>query len=188
MSDGRFYFVDADDGRILYTTDAFKSQSAVGVGSGFRGQRRKLSTVRTGTRFEATDRLRSAEIVTIDLRFNVDRYVRLLFEYFEAGLPPGVPVWNADDVASDADNDWNDVAVVEAHACTGWTYDYLYSRHGWQGLDGANGTHPQYRQRRSRRRCRAGAGGRGRSTRCDRCGADRHRASGAAGRTGRRRP
>ena len=138
-SDGRFYFVDAEEGRILHAVDAFRSQSAVGAGSSFRGQRMKLSTTRTGTRFQAHDRLRPAEIVTIDLRFNVHRYVRLLFKHFEDELPPGVSVWNADDVASDADNDWDDTAVVEAHAHTGWTYDYLHSRHGWQGLDGANG-------------------------------------------------
>ena len=139
MSDGRYYFVDAADGRIQYVTDAFRSQSAVGVGSGFRGQQRKLSTTLSRGRFQAHDRLRPAEIVTIDLRFNVDRYVRLLFEHFEAALPPGAPLWNPDDVASDADNDWDDAAVVEAHAYTGWTYDYLYSQHNWQGLDGANG-------------------------------------------------
>ena len=138
-SDGRVYFAAAHGGRILHVADAFRSQSAIGAGSGFRGQRRKLGTTRVGSRFQAHDRLRPAEIVTIDLRFNVDRYVRLLFEHFEGGLARGVPVWNADDVASDADNDWDDPAVVEAHAYTGWTYDYLYSRHGWQGLDGANG-------------------------------------------------
>ena len=138
-SDGRVYFADAREGQILHVADAFRSQSAVGAGTGFRGQRRKLGTTRVGSRFQAHDRLRPAEIVTIDLRFNVDRWVRLLFEHFEGGLPSGVPVWNADDVASDADNDWDDAAVVEAHAYTGWTYDYLYSRHGWQGLDGVNG-------------------------------------------------
>ncbi|MCY4598671.1 MAG: hypothetical protein OXF27_01980, partial [Acidobacteria bacterium] len=139
MSDGRYYFADADDGRIIRAVNAFRTQSAVGAGSGFRGQRMKLSTTRAGTRFQARGRLRPAEIVTIDLRFNVDRFVRLLFGHIEGGLVPGVRVWRADDVASDADNDWDDAAVVEAHAHTGWTYDYLYSRHGWQGLDGANG-------------------------------------------------
>ena len=139
VSDGRVYFADAHEGRILHVADAFRSQSTVGVGSGFRGQRRKLGTTRAGSRFQAHDRLRPAEIVTIDLQFNEHRFIRLLFEHFEDGLPPGVPVWNADDVASDADNDWDDAAVVEAHAYAGWTYDYLHSRHGWQGLDGANG-------------------------------------------------
>ena len=138
-SDGRFYFVDAEDGRILHAVDAFRSQSAVGAGSSFRGQRRKLSTTRTGTRFQAHDYLRPAEIVTLDARFNPWRVIRLIGKHFEDELPSGVSVWNADDVASDADNDWDDPAVVEVHAHTGWTYDYLYSRHGWQGLDGANG-------------------------------------------------
>ena len=103
VSDGRVYFADAREGRILQVADAFKSQSAVGVGTGFRGQRGKLGTTRTGNRFQAHDRLRPAEIVTIDLRFNVDGYVRLLFEHFEGGLASGVPVWNTHDVASDAE-------------------------------------------------------------------------------------
>ena len=48
-------------------------------------------------------------------------------------------VWNANDIAADADNDWEDAAVVEAHVHTSWTYDYLSARHGWQGLDGGDG-------------------------------------------------
>ena len=123
MSDGRFYFVAAADGRILHATDAFRSQSAVGIGNGFRGHRTKLSTTRDGMLFQAHDRLRPAETVTLDTRFNTRRFDRLIIDHFINDLPPGVSVWNANDVATDADNDWDDVAVVEAHAHTGWTYD-----------------------------------------------------------------
>ena len=138
-SDGRYYFVDADDGRILHVADAFRRQSAVGGGSDFRGRRTKLSTTRDGSRFQAYDRLRPAEIVTLDGRFDPLRIDRLLQDHFINDLPPGVPVWKATDVAADTDNNWEDPAVVEAHAHTGWTYDYLHARHGWQGLDGADG-------------------------------------------------
>ena len=138
MSDGRFYFADADDGRVLHTVDAIRSQSAVGAGSGSRGGRKKLSSTRDGNRFLARDRLRPAEIVTLDAKFNPWRANRLVVEHFIEELPPGTPAWNANDVAADADNDWDDPAVVEVHAYTGWTYDYLYGQHGWQGLDGAN--------------------------------------------------
>jgi len=139
MSDGRFYFADAGNGRILRAVDAFRRQSAVGSGNDYRGLRKKLSTTRDGTGFLAHDRLRPAEIVTLDARFNFHRLDRLITGHFIDDLPAVSPVWNANDVAVDADNDWDDPAVVEAHAYTGWTYDYLYARHGWQGLDGANG-------------------------------------------------
>ena len=36
------------------------------------------------------------------------------------------------------DNDWDDPAVVGAHAYAGWFYDYFAKRHGWEGVDGSN--------------------------------------------------
>ena len=50
----------------------------------------------------------------------------------------GVP-WRPSDVASDADNEWDDPAVVDGHVYMGFTYDYLVARHGWNGIDGRNG-------------------------------------------------
>ena len=139
MSDGHFYFADADDGGILHLINAVKEQSAVGVGEGSRGIRQKLSTTQADGRFEAHDRMRPAEVVTLDLRFNFLRYFRLLVDHLIDNMPPGEPIWTADDYATDADNDWDDPAVVDAHAYTGWTYDYFSARHGWEGIDGANG-------------------------------------------------
>ena len=37
-----------------------------------------------------------------------------------------------------------------SHAHTGWTYDYLHARHGWQGTGRRRRTHPQRRQLRLR--------------------------------------
>lgn len=37
MSDGRFHYADAGDGRILHVADAFRTQSAGGAGSDSRG-------------------------------------------------------------------------------------------------------------------------------------------------------
>ena len=138
-SDGRAHYVDAGDGRILHVADLFRRQSAVGAGNDSRGRQRKLSTTRTGPRFQAHDRLRPAEIVTLDGRFDFLRVDRLIQDHFLDDLPPGAPAWIADDVAVDTDNVWEDPAVVEAHVHTGWTYDYLHARHGWQGIDGENG-------------------------------------------------
>jgi Zn-dependent metalloprotease len=42
------------------------------------------------------------------------------------------------DLASDADNVWSDVAVVDAHAHVAWTYDFYFKRFGRSGLDGRN--------------------------------------------------
>ena len=139
MSDGHFYFADAADGRVLHRFDAVREQSAVGAGTGSQGNQRKLSTTEEDGRFQAHDRMRPAEIVTLDVRFNVQRYARLIFDHVIEGLPPGEPVWTADDYATDADNEWDDPTVVEAHAYTGWFYDYFAARHGWEGIDGANG-------------------------------------------------
>ena len=139
MSDRRFYFASAADGQVLHTIDASRTQAAIGAGTGYKGDRKKLGTTRSGDRFEAHDTTRPGENVTLDARFNVDRLDRLVEDHMLDGLPEGEPAWTADDVASDADNDWDDPAVVDVHAHTGWTYDYLSQQHGWEGLDGENG-------------------------------------------------
>lgn len=139
MSDWYFYFADAGDGRVLHRASALRSQSTIGAGASFQGDPRKLNTTQADDRFHAHDRLRPAEIVTLDIRFNFQRYNRLVIEHFLSLMPEGEPVWTADDYATDADNDWDDPAVVDAHAYTGWTYDYLSARHGWEGIDGENG-------------------------------------------------
>lgn len=138
-SDWRFHFADADAGRIVHSVDAFRSQAAVGAGAGAEGDLKKLSTARAGSRFEARDLLRPGEIVTLDAQGEDDRFSRLAFDHSLRGLPEGEPIWTADDVASDPDNNWDDAAVVDAHAHTGWAYDYFFQRHGWEGVDGENG-------------------------------------------------
>ena len=139
MSDLRFYFADADDGRVLHTRDGAMPRSAVGAGAGYKGDRKKLSTTLAGSRFEARDTLRPGESVTLDAASDKSRLDRLLMEHMLEGLPEGEPLWTANDIAADADNEWDDPEVVDVHAHTGWTYDYLFRRHGWKGLDGDNG-------------------------------------------------
>ena len=46
----------------------------------------------------------------------------------------GAPLFTSD-LATDADNNWTDPAVVDAHAHIGWTYDYYFRRFGRHGLD-----------------------------------------------------
>ncbi len=139
MSDGYFYFADAGGGGVLRRVEARMRQSAVGTGADSRGNERKLGTTRAGGRFEAHDRLRPAEAVTLDVRGDDRRFERLQEEHFRNELPRGEPAWTADDYAADGDNAWDDPAVVDAHVHTGWTYDYFAARHGWNGIDGRNG-------------------------------------------------
>ena len=139
MSDRRFYFASAADGQVLHTIDALRTQSAIGAGTGYKGNRKKLGTTRSGDRFEAHDTTRPGEIVTLDAQFNFDRLDRLVDGHMLEGLPEGEPIWTANDVAADSDNEWDDAAIVDVHAHTGWTYDYFSQRHGWDGLDGENG-------------------------------------------------
>ena len=129
MRDLRTYFLDAHSGFIVHHEGAVREQS-VGAGEGIQGQPKKISASRAGGAFQAYDRLRPAEIITLDLRYDRGRFGDLLH---------GDVVWASSDVASDADNAWDDPAVVDGHAYIGFTYDYLSTRQGWHGVDGRNG-------------------------------------------------
>ena len=131
MRDRITYFVDAHTGAVVWREHAFDEQGNVGVGVGIRGQRKKVSASRNGGVFQAHDRLRPAEIVTLDLHDDVGRLFSL--------LDPRGAEWIRSDVASDSDNDWEDPAVVDVHAHSGFTYDYLSARHDWDGVDGEDG-------------------------------------------------
>ena len=134
LEDAYTYFVSAADGAVVQREAAFDTQSEVGTGAGFLGDTKKISATRESGRYEAHDRLRPGEVVTLDAGFDVERLIPLL----ERG-PSGVQRWTSSDIAADADNDWADAAVVDGHVHMGWTYDYFAQRHGWEGLDGQNG-------------------------------------------------
>ena len=134
LDDAHVYYVSAADGAVLLREAAYDTQSAVGSGAGFLGDAKKISTTREGGRYEARDRLRPGEIVTLDAGFDLNRLLPLLREG-----PFRVQRWTSSDIAADADNDWDDPAVVDGHVHMGWTYDYFAQRHGWEGLDGQNG-------------------------------------------------
>ena len=131
MSDARTYFLDADSGQIIWEIDERRTQDAVGTGTGVVGDRKKVSAMRSGGTFQARDRLRPGETVTLDVGYSAAQLDALL-------LPFG-PGWTDSDVAADSDNVWEDPAVVDVHAHMGFTYDYLARQHGWSGVDSANG-------------------------------------------------
>ena len=134
LDDGRYYFAAATDGHLVHAFDAFRRQSAIGTGIGVLGDRKKMSTLFDGGRFETRDQLRPGEIVTLDVGFDEERLNRL--------AAPGawdVRRWTSQDVAADPDNDWTRTAVVDGHVHMGWTYDYFARRHEWAGVDGRRG-------------------------------------------------
>ena len=135
MSDARLYFVDAADGSVVWSHDVTSTQQAVGVGTGIAGDRKNVSTTRAGGVYQAIDQLRPGAIVTLDMKYRQSRLSSLI----DPG-PRGVRRWLDSDVAADSDNVWEDnPAAVDAHAHTGWTYDYFAQRHNWYGVDGDNG-------------------------------------------------
>ena len=101
------------------------TQAAVGTGRGVLGDTKKLSVFRQGSTFLADDQHRPPILTTFDLRGNLGR---------------AISVWTggalfASDIATDADNNWTDPAVVDAHVHVGWAYDYFFKRLGRRGLD-----------------------------------------------------
>ena len=131
MRDFRTYFLDAHSGAIVHVENEVDEQGAVGSGFGIQNDLKKVSVSPVGGGFQTYDRLRPAEIVTLDLR-HADARVDSL-------LDPRGTRWVASDVAWDADNDWRDQAVVGAHAYGGFTYDYLFAQQGWSGMNGRDG-------------------------------------------------
>ena len=118
-------FIDAASGVELQRYSMLQKQSAVGTGRGVVGDTKKMSVLRQGGAFLADDQLRPPVLTTFDMRGNLNRALNVLI---------GAPLF-ASDVASDTDNDWTDLAAVDAHAHVGWTYDYYFKRHGRRGLD-----------------------------------------------------
>jgi len=119
-------FVDARLGGIVHRYSDLRTETAVGLGAGVWGDRKKVSADSSGGRFRAEDRLRPPALATYDLRYSLSAAGEALST---GRIDPAL-------VATDADNDWTDGAVVDAHAYAGWTYDYYFKRHGRRGIDG----------------------------------------------------
>ena len=92
MRDRMTYFVNAHTGAVVWREQAFYEQSSVGVGVGIQDQRKKVSASRSGGMFQAYDRLRPAEIVTLDLQDDE--------AYLDELLDSRGPEWAPSDVAS----------------------------------------------------------------------------------------
>jgi bacillolysin len=125
-------FLDANTGVEVLRISEIKTQTpAVGQGTGVLGDKKKISVSKTSSAYVATDELRPPSLETFDMRFDLTRTLGVV----NYNLP-----LNTSDYALDADNDWTDVAVVDAHVHTARTYDYFYKRFGRRGFDDHN--HP----------------------------------------------
>lgn len=124
----RMVFIDADSGVERQSVSLVHTQSAVGEGAGVLGDRKKISTSGSTGSFVLTDLQRPPILQTLDLKGNTTRYAQL-----RAQSPVG-----QSDIASDSDNVWTDSAAVDGHVYLGWTYDYLFKRFGFRGLNNGN--------------------------------------------------
>ena len=129
LSSLRSVFIDADTGETLFEVSRMREQT-IGLGTGVLGDPRKMATESIGGAYRTRDRARPAEILTFDLERDEERLLDLL---------RGDSFLSIQDLAADADNRWEDGAVVDVHAGLGWSYDYLANGLGWNGIDGAGG-------------------------------------------------
>ena len=127
MRNATSVFIDAHTGQLLRTIDERLNDSAVGSGQGALGDTQKVSADAAAGTFRAHDRLRPAELLTLDTRGSSAALTRL-----EDGTAFD------SDFATDTDNIWTDGGVVDTHVNAGFTYDYFFARHGWAGMDDQN--------------------------------------------------
>jgi len=124
----RVVYVDADLGTVVREVPLVHRQSAVGEGIGVLGDRKKVSSRSTPSGFQADDPLRPPTLQTTDIRGSVSRFNQ---------LANGAAIV-ASDLAIDVDNVWNDPSIVDGHVYLGLTYDFLFKRFGFRGLNNAN--------------------------------------------------
>lgn len=126
--DMRTVYLDAATGAELLSLPIAKDQVAVGEGTGVLGDRKKMSTRQIGSAFYADDQLRPPVLLTVDIRSNFTRFLNI-----DAGS--GLV---QSDLAVDTDNVWTDRIAVDAHTYLGWTYDFIFKRLNFRGLNNAN--------------------------------------------------
>ena len=128
LRQARTVYIDAATGAERLALPLAKDQGAVGEGTGVLGDRKKMATRLVGGSYYTEDMLRPPVLWTIDLRSSWDRLNRI----FENG-----PVVQSD-LGSDSDNVWTDGVAVDAHTYLGWTYDFVFKRLNFRGLDNRN--------------------------------------------------
>ena len=120
-------YVDANTAALLQQYTDFRND--IGSGKGAYGDDKKVSTRPLSGAFVADDPMRPGAITTYDLKGDLARLTAILNR--QTALVPS-------DMAADSDNVWTDPTVVDAHAYSGWYYDYLFKRFGRRGIDDRN--------------------------------------------------
>ena len=117
------FFVDASRGHILLRYNDHRSQTGmIGLGVGTWEDQKKMTVEQAAGTYRAVDTVRPFGIRTFDVRFNFNAWNRYASD---------TPAF----LATDADNEWRDGAVVDAHVYAGYTYDYYFKQHGRRGID-----------------------------------------------------
>ena len=127
--DLREYFVDAHTGAIIFDYSDLQTQSAVGAATGVLGDPKKVSAIRTGGTFGLQDALRPPSIRTYDMKGDPFR---------TRDVVNGRVQLTQSDLGSDTDNKWEDGALSDTHAYSGFTYDYYFKRFNRRGINDAN--------------------------------------------------
>ncbi|WP_068500482.1 M4 family metallopeptidase [Paenibacillus kribbensis] len=107
------YFIDANDGKIVYKYDILNE--VIGKGRGVFGDTKTFETTASGKKYQLKDTTRGKGILT----YNVHNTETL----------PGT-------LYTDSDNVWEDPAAVDAHAYAIRTYDYFKDKFGRDSIDG----------------------------------------------------
>ncbi len=115
-------FVDARSGTIVLRYNDLRKESEVALGIGTWSDQKKMSVESASGTNRAVDQLRPFGIKTYDVHFDYDAW-----NYYMSDTDAFL--------ATDADNEWRDGAVVDAHAYSGYTYDYYFKEFGRRGLD-----------------------------------------------------
>ena len=125
-------FIDAKTRQIVLRYSTLETQVAtvwIGHGVGVLADDKKISTIFSSGTYFAADSARPPAIKTYDMRANLSKAIQAM---------SGSQVLTSSDIATDTDNDWTDVAVVDAQVYSSLTYDYYYKRFGRRGLDNAD--------------------------------------------------
>jgi Zn-dependent metalloprotease len=123
---GTEFFIDANTGAIVARLDAVQRQTAIGRGAGVLGDEKKMSVTPLGGAFIAEDGLRPPGLLTFDMKGNIIRTI---------GFLNGFGFLGVSDLGASSNNAWADPAIVDAHAYSGYVYDYFYRRFGRRSVD-----------------------------------------------------
>lgn len=125
-TDLRKYYVDAHTGTLVLEHSDLLTQGTVGTGQGVLGDTKKISVTPMGGGFVAQDGLRPIDVLTYDMRGDVELVRRVL---------NGSHLLADSELATSTDNRWSDPVEVDGHVYSGWTYDYYFRSFG--GASGA---------------------------------------------------